>query len=779
MSQKITRFRAVLAATLVLFGTTLMTAYAQDVLPRPEKPLPSQVGRTWQDSTPAKIEGIKAPAHSPNIVIVLLDDVGFGAAGAFGGPVPTPTLDRLAQQGLRYNAFHTTALCSPTRAALLTGRNHHSVGTGQITELATGFDGYTSMIPKSTATIAELLRQHGYNTSAWGKWHNTPSWETSIAGPFDRWPTGMGFEKFYGFIGGESHQYEPPLYDGTMAIERPKKPGYTLNDDLADQAIAWIRLQKSIAPEKPFFVYFAPGATHAPHHVPKEWSDKFKGQFDQGWDKLREEIFERQKKLAIIPANAKLTPRPPQIPAWESLTPERKKIASRLMEIYAGYLAQTDNEVGRLTEAIKDLRVLDNTLFIYIVGDNGASGEGTPYGVFNEMSVLNGVPEDPTVVLKHLDELGGPTSYNHYPVGFAWACDTPFQWTKQVASHFGGTRNAMVITWPNRIKDAGGLRSQFHHCIDVVPTILEAVGIPEPSMVNGVPQKPIEGVSMLYTFDDQKAVSRHRTQYFEMMGNRAMYDNGWIASCFHGRVPWEFSLSKTPSFDNEKWELYNLAEDFSQADNLAEKYPNKLRALQDLFWAEAAKHNVLPLDDRGGERVDTSNWPVPGGVRDKFIFYDGAVRIPEASAPVTKNRSFTIAADVEIPQDGAEGVVTAIGGVGGGWSLYFKDGKPSFTYNYLTSERPTITSSKKLGGGPATIQYEFVYDGGGVGKGGVGKLFVNGQLVAQGRIERTVPLLFSCDETFDVGTDTGSPVGLYPTNFAFTGKIKKVDMELK
>ncbi len=762
-----------------MFAWGSVAACAQEMLPRPEKPLPAQVERTWQDSKPGKIKGIKAPANAPNVVIVLLDDVGFGAAGTFGGAAPTPTLDRLAQNGLRYNAFHTTALCSPTRAALLTGRNHHSVGTGQITELATGFEGYTSVIPKSTATIAELLRQNGYNTSAWGKWHNTPIWETSIAGPFDRWPTGMGFEKFYGFIGGESHQYEPPLYDGTMAIEPPNKPGYTLNEDLADQAIAWIRLQKSIAQEKPFFVYFAPGATHAPHHVPKEWSDKFKGQFDQGWDRLREEILARQKKLGVVPADAKLTPRPNQIPAWESLTPERKKIASRLMEIYAGYLAQTDYEVGRLVDAIKELGVFDNTLFIYIVGDNGASGEGTPFGVLNEMSVLNGVPEDPSVVLKHLDELGGPTSYNHYPVGFAWACDTPFQWTKQVASHFGGTRNPMVISWPKRIKDAGGLRSQFHHCIDIVPTILEAVGISEPSIVNGAPQKPIEGVSMLYSFDDAKAPSPRRTQYFEMMGNRALYDNGWIASCFHGRVPWEFSFAKGSNFDTEKWELYNLSDDFTQAEDLAQKYPDKLRALQDLFWAEAAKHNVLPLDDRGGERVDRENLPIAGGERNKFTFYAGAVRIPEANAPYTKNRSFSISADVEIPQSGAEGVVAAIGGVVGGWSIYFKDGKPSFTYNYLTTDRPTINAAKKLEHGPATIRYEFAYDGGGMGKGGASKLFVNGQLAAQGRIERTVPLLFSADETFDIGTDTGSPVGLYPRNFAFNGKIKKVEIELK
>jgi arylsulfatase A-like enzyme len=774
------RFALISATTLAFVWNFFVGAYAQEMLPRPEKPLPAQVGRTWEDSKPAKIGEITAPANAPNIVIVLLDDVGFGAAGTFGGPAPTPTLDRLAQQGLRYNAFHTTALCSPTRAALLTGRNHHSVGTGQITELATGFDGYTSIIPKSTATIAELLRQHGYNTSAWGKWHNTPVWETGIAGPFDRWPTGMGFEKFYGFIGGESHQYEPPLYDGTLAVERPPKPGYTLNQDLADQAIAWIRLQKSIAQEKPFFVYFAPGATHAPHHTPKEWSDKFKGQFDQGWDKLREQIFERQKKLGVIPANAKLTPRPGQIPAWESLAPERKKIASRLMEIYAGFLAQTDHEVGRLVDAIKELGVFDNTLFIYIVGDNGASGEGTPYGVLNEMSVLNGVPEDPSIVLEHLDELGGPTAYNHYPVGFAWACDTPFQWTKQVASHFGGTRNPMVISWPKSIKDVGGLRSQFHHCIDIVPTILEAVGISEPSMVNGAPQKPIEGVSMLYTFDDPKAPDRRSVQYFEIMGNRALYDKGWIASCFHGRVPWEFSFARDKSgFDNEKWELYKLADDFSQADNLADKYPDKLRALQDLFWAEAAKHNVLPLDDRGGDRVDRATLPISGGDRSKFTFYAGAVRIPETSAPYTKNRSFTITADVEIPKRRAKGVLAAMGGVVGGWSLYFKDGKPSFTYNYLTNERPTIVADKKPESGPASIRYEFVYDGGGMGKGGVSKLFVNDQLTSQGRIERTVPLLFSADETFDIGTDTGSPVGLYPRNFEFTGKIKKVEINLK
>ncbi|RJR40664.1 MAG: arylsulfatase [Deltaproteobacteria bacterium] len=752
------------------------TVWGQEVLPRPERPLKAEVGRTFQDSKPGKIAEVKAPKGAPNIVIVLLDDVGFGASGTFGGPVPTPVLDRLANQGLRYNAFHTTALCSPTRAALLTGRNHHSVGTGNITELATGFDGYTSIIPKSTATVAEILRQNGYNTSAWGKWHNTPIWETSVAGPFDRWPTGLGFEEFYGFMGGESHQYEPPLYRGTTPVERPPKPNYTLNDDLADQAIAWMRLQKSIAPAKPFFVYFAPGATHAPHHVPKEWSDKYQGRFNEGWDKLREEIFARQKKLGVIPANAKLTPRPSQIPAWDTLSPERKKIASRLMEIYAGFLAQTDYEVGRLADAIKEMGLWDNTLFIYIVGDNGASGEGTPFGVFNEMSVLNGVPEDPGVVLKHLDELGGPTAYNHYPVGFAWAMDTPFRWTKQVASHFGGTRNAMVINWPRRIKDAGGLRSQFHHCIDIAPTILEILGLPEPAMVNGAPQKPMEGVSMAYTFGDAKAPTRLRTQYFEIMANRGLYHEGWMASAFHGRAPWEFDSHL--SFDQEKWELYNVTEDFSQADDLAAKHPEKLRALQDLFWAEAARYNVLPLDDRGGTRVDRKMLPFPGGERPKYTYYPGAVRIPETCAPNTKNTSFSITAEIDIPQAGAQGVIAAVGGVVGGWSLYVQDGKPAFTYNYLTAERPTVMAKDKLPAGPATIRYEFAYDGGWA-KGGVSRLSVNGKQVAEGRIDKTVPGLFSADETFDVGTDTGTAVGLYPNNFAFTGKIKKVTIDLK
>lgn len=763
---------------LALVTSWVRAATGQDALPRPEQPVNAEVGRTYKDSKPGNIGDVRAPAGAPNIVVVLLDDAGFGAAGTFGGPVPTATFDRLANQGLRYNAFHTTALCSPTRAALLTGRNHHAANSGMITELATGFDGYSSVIPRSTATIAEILRQHGYNTAAYGKWHNTPTWETSLAGPFDHWPTGMGFEEFYGFLGGDAHQYEPALYHGTVPIERPKTANYTLNDDLADQAISWIRRQKSIAPEKPFFIWWAPGATHAPHHVPPVWSDKFKDQFNQGWDKLREETFERQKKLGVIPANAKLTPRPAPIPAWDSLSPERKNVSSRLMEIYAGFLAQTDYEIGRLVDSIQQIGQWNNTLFVCIIGDNGASAEGSPTGVLNEMSVLNGVPEDPSIALQHFDELGTTKAYNHYPAGFAWACDTPFQWAKQIASHFGGTRNPMIITWPNKIKDAGGLRTQFHHCIDLAPTILEAVGIPAPSTVNGTPQKPLDGVSMVYTFDDAKAAGRRGTQYFEMMGNLALYHDGWIASCFHGRSPWE--AGRNLNFDTDKWELYNLADDFSQADDLAASNPEKLRKLQDLFWGEAAKFNVLPLDDRGFLRVDFRTRPaLPGSGRTNFTFYSGTTRIPEAMAPNTKNKSWSATAVVEIPKDGAQGVIAALGGVTGGWALYLDQGVPEFTYNFLASVRYTIKAKEKLPAGEAAIRYEFAIDGGiGPGRGGVSKLYVNGSLVAEGRIDRTVPVAFSADETFDIGIDEGSPVGLYPGDFAFSGTIKQVEIEL-
>ncbi|MEI6633040.1 MAG: arylsulfatase [Chlamydiota bacterium] len=754
-----------------------LAAPAQEMLPGPDPTFDAEVGRTYKDSKPGTISLSKAPPGAPNVVSVLLDDVGFGATGTFGGPVDTPTLDRLAREGLRYNAFHTTALCSPTRAALLTGRNHHSAGTGVITEMASGYDGYSSIIPRSAATIAEILRQSGYNTSAWGKWHNTPVWETSVAGPFDRWPTGLGFEKFYGFLGGESNQYAPALYKDTTPVEPPDKPGYTLTEDLADKAIDWMRLQKSLAPGKPFLVYWAPGATHAPHQVPAKWVEPFRGKFDGGWDSLREEIFARQKKRGVIPAGAKLTPRPPQIPAWDSLTPERQKIAARLMETYAGFLAQTDHEVGRLVDALVQTGQWDDTLFFYIAGDNGASGEGSPYGVFNEMSILNGILENPSVALEHFDQIGGPKAYNHYPVGFAWAMDTPFQWTKQIASHFGGTRNALVVTWPRRIKDKGGLRGQFHHCIDIAPTILEAAGIPAPRTVNGAAQKPIEGVSMLYTFDDAKAKSRRGTQYFEMFGNRAIYKDGWIASTFHGKLPWLETGAK--DFDKDVWELYNLEEDYSQADDLSAKYPQKLRELQDLFWAEAAKYDVLPLDDRGvAARLAPGERPDPLAGRTRFTFYPGAVRIPEWMAPNMKNTSHRISVDLTVPKGGADGVLVAQGGVSAGWALLVRDGKLTYTYNYFRVEQPTIESKEKLPEGDLSVRYEFVYDGGGYGRGGAGRLFINGKKVGEGRIERTVPVGFSGDETFDVGMDTGLPVGDYEAPFPFAGAIRKVDISL-
>lgn len=769
-----------LASTIACFGLLNAQVNAQEVLPQPEPKFNGKIGRYWEDSEPGKIPILKAPAGAPNVLFVLIDDAGFGQASTFGGAIPTPTLQRLADEGLKYTQYHTTALCSPTRAALLTGRNHHSVGTGVITELATSYPGYTGSIPKSAAMVSETLRQNGYNTAAFGKWHNTPDWETSSSGPFDRWPTMEGFEKFYGFIGGESNQWQPALYDGVnpieMQIPKGKEGRYTLNDNLADKAIEWIHEQKSITPNRPFFIYYAPGATHAPHHVPKEWIEKFAGKFDQGWDKYREETFERQKKLGVIPADAKLTPRPNEIPAWDSLSPEQKRIACRLMETFAGYTAQTDYEVGRLVDALKQVGQLDNTVIFYEVGDNGASAEGSPSGVFNEMAVLNGVKEDPSFLISHLDEIGGPKAYNHYPVGWAWAMNTPFQWTKQISSHFGGTRNPLVVYYPKKIQEKGAIRTQFHHCIDIVPTILELAGVPQPTMVNGVAQKPIEGVSMAYSFNDPKAESKRHTQYFEMFGTRALYHDGWIAATRHQRIPWE---NQPPSnFSKDNWELYNVSNDFSEADNVAEKNPQKLKELQDIFWVEANKYQVLPLDDRKAGRFDPKNRPSLIAGRTSFTYLPGAVRIPESSAADIKNRSHKIEADVVIPEKGAEGVLAADGGVVGGWTLYVKDNKPVYEYNYLTVDRYKIESSEALSPGPATIKFEFDYHGVTPGLGGTGKSFINGKKVGEGTIAQTVPGRFSADETFDTGMDTGSPVGNYSSPFPFTGTLKAIKIEV-
>ena len=656
----------------VLLGTTVLTTAAvagvmpttpvkaADALPPADAKFQGQIGTYYTDSK-AEIPALpSAPDGAPNILLVLLDDVGFGHTSTFGGPANTPVLQKLADEGLRYNRFHTTALCSPTRAALLSGRNHHSVHTGIIMELATGFPGYDGRWPKEAACVADILRQNNYNTAAFGKWHNTPDYETSPAGPFDRWPTGLGFEYFWGFQGGETSNWNPPLVENTTSIEKPHdNPDWHLSEAMADKAIAWISSQKASAPKKPFFVYWAPGAAHAPHHAPKAWADKYKGKFDHGWDKQREITFENQKKLGVIPADTQLTPRPPEIPSWDSTSADEKRLYARMQEVFAGFLEHVDAQVGKLVAGLEALGQRDNTLIIYVVGDNGPSAEGSLHGTLNNMKTQQGFPDDIATMLSHIDEIGGPKHENHYPVGWCWAGSAPLKWMKQVASHFGGTRNPIVMNWPARIKDKGGLRSQFHHAIDVVPTILEVAGVDQPRMVNGVPQKPIEGVSMVYTWDDAKAESHRKTQYFEMFGNRALYHDGWVAACRHGKLPWETSGSA--SFDSDKWELYNVDKDFSEFNDLAAKEPKKLRELQDLFLAEAAKYNVLPLDDRFAERADVSTKPNNLRGITRFVYLSGTTRIPETSSPNTKNVNHVIAAEVEIGND-AEGVIVCCGG---------------------------------------------------------------------------------------------------------------------
>ncbi len=755
-----------------------MPLFSQEVLPVPEPAFKGKIGRTYKESQPDKIPVTKAPDGAPNVLVVLIDDVGYGAWSTFGGQIPTPNLDRLANMGLRYTRFHTTALSSPTRAALLTGRNHHSVGTGVVTELGDAYPGYSGQIPKSAAMISEILRQHGYSTAFFDKNHNVPDWETSISGPYDRWPGLQGFDHFYGFLGGEANQWSPALYRDHQRVEmivpKGKEGHYTLNDSLADEAINYIFQQKSVTPDRPFFIYYAPGATHAPHHVPKEWMEKFKGQFDQGWDKYREESYQRQLKLGVIPPDTKLTPRPKELPAYDSLTSDQKKVAARLMEAFAAYTAQTDYEVGRVLDALQQGGQLHNTLIFWIVGDNGSSMEGTPSGCFNEMAALIGHVEEPAYIVRHLDEIGGPNAYNNYPAGWAWAMNTPFQWGKQIASHLGGVRNPMVIAWPDRIREQGGIRWQFHHVIDIAPTILEAANIPEPKEVNGVKQKPIEGVSMLYSFDSNKAPDTRHVQYFEMIGNRAIYQDGWIAAVRHGRLPWQTGFVESKSFDQDPWELYDLTRDFSEGNDLAAKYPEKLKQLQDAFWAEAEKYQVLPLDDRFGERSNPTLRPSLIEGRTNYAYYPG-VHIPENSAAPVKNRSHTITAYVDVPRGGADGVLVAAGGVVGGYVLHIKDGRPTYEYNLLTQTRYTVRSAETLSPGPNVIRMEFRYDGGGLGKGGTAVLFVNDKKVGEGRIDATNWGRFSSDETFDVGEDPGSAVSpAYTSPNQYTGTLKKV-----
>jgi arylsulfatase A-like enzyme len=749
------------------------------VLPIPEPQYPHSTVFNVRNATPPPRFEVKAPANAPNVLIVLIDDMGFGQSSAFGGPIHMPTVESLANSGLRYNEFHTTALCSPTRSALLSGRNHHMNNFGSIAETATAFPGQTGQRPNSVASIAEMLRLNGYSTAAFGKNHETAAWEVSPSGPTDRWPTRQGFDKFYGFMGGETNQWAPLIYDGMTQVEPSHDPNYNFMTDMTDQAIAWMGYEKSLTPDKPFFIYFAPGATHAPHHVPKEWIAKYKGNFDQGWDKVREETLARQIKLGVVPAGTKLAPKPEAIKDWTTLSADEKKLFAREMEVFAGFGEYADTEIGRLIHAIDETGELDNTLVFYIVGDNGASAEGGMVGLFNEMTYFNGVHETVQDILMHYDELGGPSTYPHYAAGWAVAGDSPFEWTKQVASSYGGTRNGMVIRWPKGFSAKGEVRTQWHHVIDVAPTILEAAGLPEPKSVNGTPQTPIEGVSMVYTFADAKAPSRHTTQYFEIFGNRAMYQNGWLAGTVH-RAAWEFKPRR--ALEDDVWELYDARADFSLANDLAAKNPQKLKEMQDLFMTEAVKYSVLPLDDRTLERLNPALVGRPDLMagRTSLTVHQGMTGMSENAFINVKNRSHTITADVEVPQGGVNGVILAQAGRFGGWSLYVKDGKPTYTYNWLGLKRYTVAAPQALPAGKVAIRFEFVYDGGGVGKGGTGTIYVNGKSVATGRIEQTQCCVFSADEGADVGSDEGTPVTEdYQVPFKFTGKIDSVTIELK
>ena len=723
---------------------------------------------------------IKAPAGAPNVLIVLVDDMGFGMPSAFGGPVKMPNAERLARQGLRFNQFHTTALCSPTRTALLSGRNHHMNNMGGITEIATAFPGNTGARPDNVAPLAEMLRLNGYSTAMFGKNHETAAWEVSPSGPTNRWPTRSGFDKFYGFMGGETDQWNPSLYDGLSRVETPHYPGYNFMTDMTDNAIAWMKFQKALTPDRPFFIYFAPGATHAPHHVPKEWIAKYKGRFDQGWDKMREETLARQIALGVVPAGTKLAPKPPAIKDWDTLTADEKKLFARQMETYAGFGEYCDDEIGRLFAAIGDTGQLDNTLIFYVLGDNGTSAEGGMFGMFNEMTYFNGVAETVEEQLKHLDEWGGPGTYPHMAAGWAVAGDTPFMWTKQIPSNYGGTRNGLIVSWPKHLKATNEVRSQWHHVIDIAPTILEAAHLPEPKSVNGVVQSPIEGVSMVYTFENPKAAGTHQTQYFEIGGNRGLYHDGWFAGTIH-RAPWE----RTPRAKllDDKWELYDTRQDFSLASDVSAANPAKLKEMQDLFLKEAIKNRVLPIDDRSIERLNaaTAGRPDLMGDRTSLSLASGMVGMSENAFINVKNRSLSITADVDVPSGGASGVILAQGGRFGGWSLYLKDGRPTYTYNFLGLQHYTVGAPDALAAGKATVRMNFDYDGGGIGKGGTATILVNGAKVASGRIERTQGLLFSADETAGVGQDDATPV---TTDYkehdnAFTGKIVKVTIDVK
>jgi arylsulfatase len=780
-------------AGLIAAAATPEEATPRAAIPRPDPPYQGVAKRTLAGSKPDFPQPVAAPKDAPNILLVLVDDAGFGNPSTFGGPCQTPTLTKLAERGLRYNRFHVTALCSPTRAALLSGRNHHAVGFGSVAEFAGGWPGYNATWPKSAAGVARILQGNGYSTAAFGKWHLTPDDQQGPAGPFDRWPNALGFDYFWGFLGGASGQYDTIVTENNTTLGVPKQTDYYFPTDMANRAIQWIQEQKSQSPDRPFFLYYAPGASHAPHHVPKAWADRYKGKFDQGWDRLREETFARQKALGVVPAKAKLTPRDAAFPAWDSLSTDDQKFYARQMEVFAGFQENCDSEIGRVVQSIEDQGLADNTLIVYIWGDNGSSMEGTETGTFNEMTTLSGIPLTPAQQRHVIDAYGGinawggPEMQPHFASAWAWAGNAPFQWGKQVASHFGGTRNPMVVTWPKRIKDKGAVRSQFTHCTDIVPTLLDCAGIAPPKTVDGIEQMPMHGASFAASFTDADAKSLHTQQYFEIFGNRAMYKDGWIACSRLDRSPWKMEPKVMARFapgggwdpDKDRWELYHIDEDFSEAEDLAARHPEKLAELKTLFWEEAEKYHVTPIL---GGMAAFYGFSGPSTTRSTYTYYPGTENVGSGMTPPIYNRSYTIRADLDVPPGGAEGVIVANGDVLGGYALYVQDGKLRYTYSFFGLKVETLTASTALPTGKVAVAYEFTADQPGKpATGGRSRLLVDGKPVAEGRLERTVPLRFSSYAGMDIGRDNGDPVS--PTYaakspFAFTGKIDKVVFDL-
>ncbi len=776
-----------LLSTLTMMIVISLSSNAQENINREILPIVEPEAKHYteldaRNTTPPERFEVKAPKDAPNVVIVLIDDLGMGATSTFGGPINTPTMDKLSNSGLRYNNFNTTSLCSPTRMAIKTGRNHHTCNTGSIMETSTAYPGNTGSLPASVSPLAEMLRLNGYSTAAFGKWHETAAWETSISGPFDRWPTRQGFDKFYGFIGGETDQWAPLIFDGVKKVNPPKMDNYHFTTDMTNQAINWVKAQQSLTPDKPFFIYFSTGAVHAPHHVSKEWSDKYKGQFDKGWDAVREETVKKMKANGIIPQNTNLGPKPEEIKDWKKLTDNERKLFARQAEVFSGFVEMTDFEIGRLVDAIEEIGELDNTLIVYIAGDNATSAEGGMVGMYNEMTYFNSVEEKVEDLIPLMDDWGLPNTFPHMAAGWAVAFDAPFTWTKQIASDFGGTRTGMIIHYPEQIDEKNGIREQFTHAIDIAPTILEVVGLPEPKVVNGVPQIPIEGTSFAYTFNDKDAAERHVIQYFELFGNRALYYDGWFARTIH-RSPWE--MTDLPALEEDVWDLYNVREDFSLTENLADKYPERLKMMQDLFMAEAEKYHVLPIDDRVVVRTNPAIAGRPDimGDRTSLNLYEGMEGMMENTFINIKNRSFSIEAEVELTEENSTGVILTQGGRFGGWSLYMKESIPMFTYNFLGLERYVISTDSKLTPGKYTIDFTFNYDGGGNGKGGDAAIQVSDGSTGNGRIERTQPNMFSADETADVGLDNQTPVakgiGYGPEETKFNGRIDKVVVEIK